>query len=61
MTVQTALDEEREKAALEDPELAELLNDEFLVNYQKERMEQMLKQTNLTKKFGKFIFSLAKL
>ncbi|XP_030750005.1 phosducin-like protein [Sitophilus oryzae] len=55
MTVRTALDEEREKAALEDPDLAELLNDEFLLNYQKQRMEEMLQQTNKSKTFGEVI------
>jgi len=50
MTVRTALDEEKE--ALDDPELAELLNDDFLLHYQKQRIEQMMAQTNLTKKFG---------
>lgn len=54
LTVQTALDEEREKAALEDPDLAELLDDEFLVSYQKQRMQEMLQQTNHNIKFGKF-------
>lgn len=52
LTVQSALDEEREKAALEDPDLAELLNDEFLVQYQKQRMQEMLQQTNHNIKFG---------
>ncbi|CAH0546315.1 unnamed protein product [Brassicogethes aeneus] len=55
LTVQSALDEEREKAALEDPDLAELLNDEFLVDYQKQRMKEMLQQTNHNIKFGKLI------
>ncbi|KAJ8922300.1 hypothetical protein NQ315_004242 [Exocentrus adspersus] len=55
LTVQSALDEEREKAALEDPDLAELLNDEFLVNYQKQRMQEMLQQTNHNIKFGNLI------
>lgn len=52
MTVRTALDEEREKATIEDPELAELLDDGFLLNYQKKRIEEMMQQTNLKKKFG---------
>lgn len=50
MTVRTALDEEKE--ALDDPELAELLNDDFLLHYQKQRIEEMMAQTNLKKKFG---------
>lgn len=52
LTVQSALEEEREKAALEDPDLAELLNDDFLLTYQKQRMQEMLKQTNHNIKFG---------
>lgn len=52
LTVQSALDEEREKAALDDPDLAELLNDDFLLNYQKKRMQEMLSQTNHNIKFG---------
>ncbi|KAJ8928671.1 hypothetical protein NQ314_018765 [Rhamnusium bicolor] len=52
LTVQSALDEERERAALEDPDLAELLNDDFLVKYQKQRMQEMLQQTNHNIKFG---------
>ncbi|XP_018571053.1 phosducin-like protein [Anoplophora glabripennis] len=56
LSVQSALDEEREKAALEDPDLAELLSDEFLVKYQKQRMQEMLQQTNHNIKFGDLIF-----
>lgn len=55
LTVQSALDEEREKAQLDDPDLAELLDDEFLVNYQKQRMQEMLNQTNHNLKFGKYL------
>ncbi|RZB40317.1 phosducin-like protein [Asbolus verrucosus] len=55
LTVQSALDEEREKVALEDPDFAELLNDEFLLNYQKQRMQEMLLQTNHNIKFGKVV------
>lgn len=58
LTVQSALDEEREKVALEDPELAELLDDEFLVKYQKQRMQEMLQQTNHNKKFGKLLIKV---
>lgn len=58
LTVQSALDEEREKVALEDPDLAELLNDEFLVKYQKQRMQEMLQQTNHNIKFGKLLIRL---
>ncbi|KAL3284424.1 hypothetical protein HHI36_018583 [Cryptolaemus montrouzieri] len=58
LTVQSALDEEKEKAAAEDPDLAELLDDEFLLTYQKQRMQEMLEQTNHNIKFGK-LFSLS--
>lgn len=54
LTVQSALDEEREKAALEDPDLAELLkDDDFLLTYQKQRMQELLQQTNHNINFGK--------
>lgn len=56
LTVQSALDEEREKAALEDPDLAELLTDEFLVTYQKQRMQEMLQQNQHACKFGEVIY-----
>lgn len=55
LTVQSALDEEREKAALDDPDLAELLNDEFLLTYQKQRMQEMLQQNRHDCKFGELI------
>lgn len=56
LTVQSALDEEREKAALEDPDMAELLkDDDFLLTYQKQRMQEMLQQTNHNSQFGKHI------
>lgn len=54
LTVQSALDEERAKEALEDPDLAELLkDDDFLVTYQKQRMQELLQQTNHNIEFGK--------
>lgn len=56
LTVQSSLDEEREKAAMEDPELAELLNDEYLITYQKQRMKEMIQHTNLNLKFGNLFF-----
>lgn len=55
LTVRTVLDEEREKANLEDPDLAELLNDDFLINYQKQRIKEMLQQTNHDKKFRELL------
>ncbi|KAK9739186.1 phosducin [Popillia japonica] len=54
LTVQSALEEERQ--ALDDPELAELLDDEFLLTYQKQRMQEMLKQNQHNLKFGELIF-----
>lgn len=54
LTVQTALDEEREKVAAEDRDLAELLkDDDFLVTYQKQRIQELLQQTNHNIQFGK--------
>ncbi|KAK9892638.1 hypothetical protein WA026_021016 [Henosepilachna vigintioctopunctata] len=55
LTVRSALDEEKETAALEDPDLHELLDDEFLLSYQKKRMQEMLEQTNHNIKFGELI------
>lgn len=55
MTVQSALDEEREKAEEEDPELAELLKDEFLESYQKQRMKEMLEKSQHKLKFGQIV------
>ncbi|XP_057670014.1 phosducin-like protein [Diorhabda carinulata] len=55
-TVRTSLEEEREKTALEDPELAELLNDDFLLTYQKKRMQEMIDNTNIRLKFGNLFY-----
>lgn len=55
LTVRTSLEEEREKTALEDPELAELLNDDFLLAYQKKRMQEMIENTNIKLKFGNLV------
>lgn len=55
LTVQSALDEEREKAGQEDPELADLLNDEFLLSYQKKRMQELVLQSQHNLKFGRVI------
>lgn len=53
LTVQSALDEEREKVAIDDPDLAELLkDDDFLLTYQKHRIQELLQQTNHNIKFG---------
>lgn len=56
MTVQTALDVEREKAAKEDADIAELLDDDFLLEYQRKRMEEMLKKTEHNEKFGELLY-----
>ncbi|KAG5329034.1 PHLP protein, partial [Acromyrmex charruanus] len=45
LTCRSALDEEKEKLNETDPELANLLNDEFLLEYQKQRMKEMLAKT----------------
>jgi hypothetical protein len=50
LTCKSALDEERENDADVDPEIAELLSDEFLLQFQKQRMEEMMsKLTTLPK------------
>lgn len=56
MTVRSALDEEREKAAREDPDMAELLADDFLLEYQRNRMQEMLSKTEHDKRFGKLFY-----
>lgn len=45
LTCRSALDEEKEKLNETDPELANLLNDEFLLEYQRQRMKEMLAKT----------------
>lgn len=55
LTVQTALDEEKEKAS-NDPDLEDLLNDDFLLEYQKKRMQEMLEQSKSNIIFGKLIY-----
>ncbi|KYN42441.1 Phosducin-like protein [Trachymyrmex septentrionalis] len=45
LTCRSALDEEKEKLNETDPELANLLTDEFLLEYQKQRMKEMLAKT----------------
>lgn len=42
LTCKSALDEEKDKISETDPELAELLSDEFLFEYQKQRMQEMM-------------------
>lgn len=55
LSCRSVLDDEREKAAQEDPDLAELLNDEFLLEYQKQRMQEMLLQNGQSQKFAALI------
>lgn len=55
LTCRTSLDDEREKAAVDDPDLAELLDDEFLLEYQKQRMQEMLLISDHNTKFGTVI------
>lgn len=57
LTCQTALDEEKDKAKSEqiDPDLQELLEDQFLLQYQEKRMKEMLNQYDLLPTFGKLI------
>lgn len=46
LTCQSALDEEKEKLKNTDPDLVELLDDDFLLEYQRQRMNEMLKKVN---------------
>ncbi|KDR14466.1 phosducin-like protein [Zootermopsis nevadensis] len=55
LTCKSALEEEREKNV--DPEMAELLSDEFLLQFQKQRMEEMMSKLATLPAFGK-VFSL---
>ncbi|KAL0109286.1 hypothetical protein PUN28_014404 [Cardiocondyla obscurior] len=54
LTCRSALDEEKEKLTETDPELADLLTDEFLLEYQKQRMKEMFAKTKKLH-FGKVI------
>ena len=42
LTCQSALEEEKQKLQEEDPDLADLLTDEFLLEYQRKRMKEMI-------------------
>lgn len=46
ITCRSALDDEKEKLSETDPDLAELLEDDFLLEYQKQRMKEMLMKAN---------------
>ncbi|XP_043786922.1 phosducin-like protein [Apis laboriosa] len=54
LTCRSSLDEEKEKIMQTDPDLAELLTDEFLLEYQKQRMKEMLAKTEKLR-FGRII------
>ncbi|CAD1469036.1 unnamed protein product [Heterotrigona itama] len=54
LTCRSSLDEEKEKIIQSDPDLAELLTDEFLLEYQKQRMKEMLARTKKLR-FGRVI------
>jgi len=55
LTCKSALEEEREENADVDPEMAELLSDEFLLHFQKQRMEEMMTKLSTLPKFGKVV------
>ncbi|CAG2068353.1 unnamed protein product [Timema podura] len=50
LTCKSVLDEEKD-----DNDLDKLLNDDFLLEYQKKRMEEMMSQLNSLPKFGKVV------
>lgn len=54
LTCRSTLDEEKEKLNETDPELADLLVDEFLLEYQKQRMREMIARTEKLR-FGKVV------
>lgn len=54
ITCRSSLDEEKDKLTETDPELAELLADEFLLEYQRQRMKEMLAKAEKLR-FGKVI------
>lgn len=54
LTCRSALDEEKEKLNETDPDLANLLADEFLLEYQRQRMKEMLARVEKLN-FGKVI------
>lgn len=55
LTCKSALEEEAEKNADVDPEVAELLSDEFLLQFQKQRMEEMMAKLATLPIFGKVL------
>nr|XP_003706905.1 PREDICTED: phosducin-like protein isoform X1 [Megachile rotundata]XP_012149260.1 PREDICTED: phosducin-like protein isoform X1 [Megachile rotundata]XP_012149261.1 PREDICTED: phosducin-like protein isoform X1 [Megachile rotundata]XP_012149262.1 PREDICTED: phosducin-like protein isoform X1 [Megachile rotundata]XP_012149263.1 PREDICTED: phosducin-like protein isoform X1 [Megachile rotundata]XP_012149264.1 PREDICTED: phosducin-like protein isoform X1 [Megachile rotundata]XP_012149265.1 PREDICTE len=55
LTCRSSLDEEKEKIMQTDPDLAELLSDESLLDYQRQRMKEMLARSEKLR-FGKVIY-----
>lgn len=55
LTCKSAMEEDAEKNADVDPEMAELLSDEFLLQYQKQRMEEMMAKLATLPTFGKVL------
>ncbi|KAI4477444.1 hypothetical protein M0802_012192 [Mischocyttarus mexicanus] len=53
-TCRTDLDEEKAKLEETDPELADLLSDEFLITYEEQRMKEMLAEADKLR-FGQLI------
>ncbi|XP_033325473.2 phosducin-like protein 1 [Megalopta genalis] len=54
LSCRSSLDEEKEKILQTDPDLAELLTDEFLLEYQRHRMKEMIAQAEKLR-FGRVI------
>ena len=50
-----AEDQKAQEQADFDEELSELLNDDFLIQFQKKRMQEMLELSGMLKKFGELI------
>lgn len=56
ITAKTAEEDQKAKEQAEfDEELQELLNDDFLIQFQKKRMQEMLEMSGMLKKFGELI------
>ena len=54
LTCRSTLEEEREKILEDDPEFADLMADDFLLEYQKQRMKEMLAKAEKLR-FGSLI------
>lgn len=56
ITAKTAEEDQKAKEQAEfDEELQELLNDDFLIQFQKKRMQEMLEMSGMLRKFGELI------